>query len=108
MHYFLDCFTRAYYFSIMDTAMQRRLDGVLDRVKVLEDSIPLSHTEIIRMFRYDETFKKLTVYTDFSSFVSKCPSCLLISIDTQDRVLKDLQRALEMEFPGLNLVIEYP
>jgi len=90
----------------MDTSMQRRLDAVMDRVKVLEDSLPLSHTEVIRKFRYDETFGKLTVYTDFSSFVSKCPSCLLISIDTKEKVVRDLRRELEKEFPGLNLVFE--
>ena len=90
----------------MDKRMKHRLDGVLDRVKVLEDDLPLSHTELIRKFRYDDTFKKLTVYTDFSSFVSKCPSCLLISIDTKEKVVHDLRIELEKEFPGLNLVFE--
>lgn len=88
----------------MDKEIQKRLDGVLERVKVLEDSLPLSHTEVVSRFRYDGDQRTMTVYLDFSSFVSQCPSCLLISIDTKDKVERDLRVELEREFPGDRIV----
>ena len=84
--------------------MKQKLDIILDQVKVLGDDIPSSHTGFVRMFRYDEETPRLTVFTDFSGLVSKCPSCLLMSFDTEDRVLQDLREKLEFEFPDTELL----
>jgi len=84
--------------------MKQKLDAILDQVKVLGDDIPLSYTGFVRMFRYDEGTRRLTVFTDFSGLVSKCPSCLLMSLDTEDRVLQDLREKLEFEFPDTELL----
>lgn len=84
--------------------MKYKLDSILDQVMVLGDGIPLSYTGFVRLFRYDEITQRLTVFTDFSGLVSKCPSCLLMSIDTKERVLQDLRKMLELEFPDTELV----
>lgn len=88
----------------MDEHMKHKLDAILDQVKVLGDDIPLSHTGFVRMFRYDEETPRLTVFTDFSGLVSKCPSCLLMSIDTEERILRDLREKLACEFPNTELL----
>ena len=84
--------------------MKQKLEIILDQVKVLGDDSPLSHAGFVRMFRYDEEPPRLTVFTDFSGLVSKCPSCLLMSIDTEERILRDLREKLAGEFPNTELL----
>ena len=92
------------YTIAMTEQMKKKLDTILDQIQVLGDGLPLSHTGFVRMFRYNEDTRRLTVFTDFSGLVSKCPSCLLMSVDTEERVLQDLREKLEFEFPDTELV----
>ena len=88
----------------MTDEMKQKLDIIMDKVTVLGDGLPLSHTGFVKFFRFDDSVSKLTVFTDFSGLVSGCPSCLVMSTDTQDRVLADLKQELSIVFPGTELV----
>ena len=88
----------------MTNEMKQKLDIVMDKIMVLGDGLPLSHTGFVKLFRYDDTASKLTVFTDFSSLVSKCPSCLLMGMDTQDRVIEDIKQELSIVFPETELI----
>jgi len=92
------------YTAVMTDEMKHKLDIVMNKIMVLGDGLLLSHTGFIKLFRYDDAASKLTVFTDFSSLVSKCPSCLLMSMDTQDRVIEDLSKELLIVFPETELI----
>ena len=92
------------YTTVMTDDMKHKLDIIMDKVMVLGDGLPLSHTGFVKFFRYNDADSKLTVFTDFSDLVSGCPSCLLMSADTQDRVIEDLGKELSIVFPETELI----
>ncbi|RLB40151.1 MAG: hypothetical protein DRH12_10485 [Deltaproteobacteria bacterium] len=85
--------------KVMEKWMIRKLDSVLDRVKEPESNLTVGQLGLVKKFRYNETKRALYVYIDTYATHKAC--CLVITKLIETRVMEDLRKELEKEFPDL-------
>jgi hypothetical protein len=83
--------------------MKKRIDEILDKVKIPESGLSLSQTNIIKKLRYVYSKKKLVVVKYPIHSEEGC--CTLISNFLLNSVLKELCNELEEAFPGISIEI---
>ena len=87
----------------MDTLMKRRIDSVLDRVKDAETNLTIGQLGLVHRVRYEEAWKKLSVYTGSPGPTHGC--CTLLGMVHLSSTIDHLKKEFEQEFPELNVVL---
>jgi metal-sulfur cluster biosynthetic enzyme len=90
--------------SAMDATMKRKIDAVLDRILDPETNLTIAQLGLVQRIRYEETWKKLSVFTGSLGPTHGC--CTLLGMAHMSTTLENLKNEFDQEFPDLNTVID--
>jgi hypothetical protein len=87
----------------MDSTIQKKLDGVLHRVKEPESGLSLSQLGLVERFRYSAKDRRLIVFK--SKIMPGKGCCTLISNMLLHSTLESLIKELQYEFPDFSIEV---
>ena len=85
----------------MDKRIQKKIDGILDRVKEEQSGMSAAELGMVQKIRHNEKEKRLTIFLAPTGRQKAC--CSVMNMAFLEKLENQIKKEFENEFPGFSI-----